>query len=77
MSAIDTINGVIPGGGTCVIADCDLSIRAGYLMCREHWRQVPEIERADLRAHWHHWRHGAVPLKDLRRAQRRCIEAVQ
>lgn len=72
-----TINGVVPGSGQCVVADCGRPTPTGRLMCHEHWRQVPEMERADLRAVWHHWHLGAIPLRDLRLAQRRCIEAIQ
>lgn len=79
MSAADdtTINGIIPGSGQCIIADCGHPTPTGRLMCHEHWRQVPDTEIAALAATWADWLDGDATLHDLRTAQRSCLETIR
>lgn len=70
------INGVLPGIGQCVIQGCSRGTRRGALMCNEHWRQVPNELRTNLRVEYRRWDEEDSTLEELREAQWACVEAI-
>lgn len=71
-----TINGVIPGGGTCCAPACGQRVPRGNLMCNPHWRQVPTKARAQVYAELDAWEAGTGTLGSLRDAQNAAVAAV-
>jgi hypothetical protein len=71
------INGVIPGTGPCVVADCLRNAGSDALMCRAHWREVPPNRRAALSDTLFEWKQNTITLEDLREAQWACVKAIE
>jgi hypothetical protein len=40
---------------SCPIESCTHTVRAGQLMCLDHWRQVPKGIQSDVYRHWRSW----------------------
>lgn len=69
------INGLIPGAGRCVIADCQTGCGTN-LMCSTHWRQVPPPIQRQVYAELRRWNTDGITLDVLREAQWAAVEAV-
>ena len=66
----------------CAVPHCGEPVVHGHLMCRAHWRRVPNDVRADLAAAERAWRAAASTLARrealavLRIAQAAAVDAV-
>jgi hypothetical protein len=65
----------MPGDGTCAV--CGRKVKPGYLMCGQHWRQVPKHLAALVWNALDAWNGGYGDLTALRSAQREAIQAVK
>lgn len=54
------------GRHPCAISGCEARTKAGHLMCREHWSQVPLAERREVNDSWNgvHACNKALDLHD-------------
>lgn len=42
-------------GHTCVATDCSVRVRFGVLMCKRHWRMVPQSTQRRINRYWRDW----------------------
>lgn len=71
------INGVVPGSGICVVAECgEKTGTRRALMCYRHWRAVPRMLKANLDRARADWVNNKTNLGDLREAQWACVDSV-
>ena len=62
----------IPGRGTCAL--CGVSARAGELLCRPHWYQLPRVLRDEVNTTLRRFHNGDVELADLRSVQQAAVD---
>lgn len=60
----------------CSVPGCGAVLRPHLLMCRTHWRRVPEPLQAEVWSAWERFRCGELSVTDLRDVQGRATAAV-
>jgi hypothetical protein len=64
------------GNGQCAVRHCTKRCEVDQLMCREHWYEVPAVQRQAVLHSLKEWYAGRLTLGQLREVQDKAVASV-
>ena len=66
-----------PARRHCAATDCSKTVRAGDLMCSQHWFLVPKPEQREVYRTWRDWCAGTGDFNAYKVAVAAAVKAVE